>query len=506
MMYKSVLQYLEETNDRFSNKVAFADNDKEISFSELVSNAKKIGTGLLEIVRSQQPVVVYMKKGADNIVAFFASVYAGCFYVPIDSKMPIERVQLILETLDPPVIIYDMFTENKLTQLYKYGRGILYDDLLLTDVDQTKLALRRVKAKSTDILYVLFTSGSTGKPKGVTISHSAIIDFMTWICKKYSLDNTISLCNQAPFYFDASVPDIYIPIKTGATTYIPPQTYYKFPQQILKYIFKNNINTLIWVPSALCNVVSARAFDIIIPTSIKLVIFCGEVMPCKYLNAWRRVLPHTLYVNMYGPTEATYACMYYDINREFDDDDKLPLGTACDNSTILLLNGEREAEIGEIGEICVLGQCLSQGYYKDLEKTQIVFTQNPLNPCWNERMYHTGDLAVIDEKGEMLYIGRVDSQIKRSGFRIELGEIESALLSMDGVLYACCIYSSESNELIGFYSGGVENEPLFSSLENKIPRYMLPNKLIHLDEIPMNINGKIDRMYLKEKYFKGELL
>ena len=149
----------------------------------------------------------------------------------------------------------------------------------------------RLNAKSTDLLYVLFTSGSTGVPKGVTLSHAAVIDFMDWVCEKYYLDDNTTLCNQAPFYFDASVPDLYIPLKTGATVYIPPKTYYTFPKKILQFIIEKEINTLVWVPSALCNVVNCRAFNVAVPTTIKLVIFCGEVMPCKHLNVWKKFIP-----------------------------------------------------------------------------------------------------------------------------------------------------------------------------------------------------------------------
>ena len=192
---------------------------------------------------------------------------------------------------------------------------------------------------------------------------------MEWICDKYSLNKETTMCNQAPFYFDASVPDIYIPLKVGATVYIPPKSYYTFPKKILQFVNEKNINTLIWVPSALCNVVNCRAFEICVPSDIRLVIFCGEVMPCKHLNVWKKNIPEALYVNMYGPTEATYACMYYDIEKEFADDEKLPLGRACENSEVILLTeDEKEAKPGEIGEICVLGQCLSNGYYGDKEK------------------------------------------------------------------------------------------------------------------------------------------
>ncbi len=500
-MYKSVLQYLENTARKFPQKAAFQDNKKEITFAELVKISKQIGTGLSRIVSAQEPVVVYMRKSVENIPAFFGAVYAGCFYVPIDSSMPVERVQLILNCLKPKVLIYDESAGKNIDLLYGCGKCLLFGELVKVDIDQECLDIHRRAAKTTDILYTLFTSGSTGIPKGVTISHAAVIDFMEWICDKYQLDESRSLCSQAPFYFDASVPDIFIPLKTGATTYIPPKNYYTYPQKVLTYIREKRINTLIWVPSALCAVVHAKAFEVCIPDSVDLVIFCGEVMPCKYLNVWRKYLPAALFVNMYGPTEATYACMYYDVNREFGDNEKLPLGTACDNTEILLLKENNQiAEIGEIGEICILGQCLSSGYYADTEKTSKAFQQNPVRSSWNEIIYRTGDLAMIDDNGYMMFVGRKDSQIKRSGFRIELGEIENAVNSMNKVSMGCCLFEHKLNKIIVYYVGDVDRQELSAYIRARLPKYMLPDLYEKLESMPMNLNGKIDRVLLKERF------
>lgn len=499
-MRSTVLLDLEQTASKYPNKIAFADIKENFSFSRLLNSAKRIGSYISERVNPHNPIIVYMEKRAYNIAAFLGAAYAGCFYVPIDSQMPLERINLIIETLKPSVIMYDDATEKSVAKLNYDALTVSYKEACYSEINQENLNVIRENSKSTDLLYVLFTSGSTGIPKGVTISHAAVIDFMDWICEKYSLDDHSMLCNQAPFYFDASVPDIFIPLKTGATVYIPPKTYYTFPKKILQYIIEKKINTLVWVPSALCNVVNCKAFNVAVPTTIKLVIFCGELMPCKHLNVWRKYIPNAHYVNMYGPTEATYACMYYDIDRDFRDDEKLPLGKACENSEILLLTeNNNEAKEGEIGEICILGQCLSNGYYNNQKKTAEAFVQNPINKSWIELMYRTGDLA-YKKNGDVVFAGRKDFQIKRLGHRIELGEIENAIISIEEVESVCCIFNSKNSDIVAIYTGKIESESISNIIEKKLPHYMLPNRYEHLMTMPMNLNGKIDRMLLKKEY------
>ncbi len=500
-MYSTILQYLEKTAHDFPDKAAYTDRNTSLTFKDFLENAQKIGSGILKTVKRCNPVAVYMDKSSSCIYTYLGAVYAGCFYVPIDPQMPVERVSLILETLNPDLIICDDTTKEASELFSDKYRVQHYKELLETTVDTDKLSLIRDKAKSTDILYVLFTSGSTGRPKGVTISHLAVIDFTDWICEKYKLTEDSSLCSQAPFYFDASVPDIFIPLKTGATLFIPEKKFFTFPKLILQYLKEKQINTLIWVPSALCNVVNTNAFNVCIPDSVKLVIFCGEVMPCKHLNVWKKHLPDARFVSMYGPTEATYACMYYDIDRDFSDDDSLPLGKACENSEIIILNENNNlASTGEIGEICILGQCLSSGYFGNQEKTQSAFVQNPVNKNWIELMYRTGDLAYVDKQNNVVFAGRKDFQIKRLGHRIELGEIESNIIAVDGVNNACCIYNQQNQNIIAVYSGSLSQNDLKTVLTKKIPQYMVPNKIIQLDKIPLNLNGKIDRKLIEEKY------
>ena len=347
-------------------------------------------------------------------------------------------------------------------------------------------------------MYVLFTSGSTGKPKGVAISHRAALDFAEWICEKYKFSEKDSLCSQAPFYFDASVPDIIVPIVSGATTYIPPKTYYTFPKKIVAFINERKINTLIWVPSALKNIIDCKAFDTCVPSTIEKVLFCGEVFPVKYLKKWKLFLPHVRYVNMYGPTEATYACTYYNIPGDYDCEEELPLGYACENCRIILLDDDNhEVTDGGIGELCIIGDCLANGYYNDLNITDKVFIDNPINVSWHEKLYRTGDLAKKNNNDVLFFVGRKDSQIKKLGYRIELGEIEKSSNSIDDVDSVCCFFIDEESKIYLAYTGTISEEDLRNGLSKKIPQYMIPDVIRKIRKMPLNLNGKIDRVLLK---------
>ena len=223
-------------------------------------------------------------------------------------------------------------------------------------------------------------------------------------------------------------------------------------------------------------------------------------MPNKQLNQWRKALPHAVFVNLYGPTEITEVCTYYRVNRLFKDEDALPIGNACENMDVFVLNENNELITGdEIGELCVRGRGLSYGYYNNPQKTAEAFVQNPLQPNYHEMIYRTGDLVRYNEFGELMYAGRKDFQIKHMGHRIELGEIETAALAVAGMKQACCLYDTVRSRIVLFYSGSPNDNELKEKLSAYIPHYMIPNRFVKMDEIPLNMNGKLDRVWLKSQ-------
>lgn len=238
--------------------------------------------------------------------------------------------------------------------------------------------------------------------------------------------------------------------------------------------------------------------------SLKNILFCGEVMPNKQLNQWRREYPDALYGNLYGPTEITDVCAAYIVDRDFRDDETLPIGKACRNTEIFLLDADDRliTEPDIPGELCVRGTCLAYGYYNNPEKTRSAFVQNPLNHAYPEKIYRTGDLAKFNELGELVYICRKDYQIKHMGHRIELGEIETAASSMPGINQNCCVYDERHHRIVMYYTGDIDAKKLAEGMKTLLPDYMVPGRFILLNSMPLNLNGKIDRVLLTKELEK----
>lgn len=502
-MIRNVLEYLERSAGRLGEKTAFADENTELSFARVTELAKRIGSALAAFGTDKLPVGVYMEKTPQALTAFFGAVYSGRCYSPIDAQMPAKRVEQILNTLDTDYLIVDRQTAEKLGAIDYHGRVLLYDELIRTEIDEGLLARVRRTAIDTDPLYIIFTSGSTGVPKGVVLSHRAVIDLAEWLGDTFGFNEETVFGNQTPFYFDASVKDIYSTIRSGATLRIIPHQLFAFTKKLFAYLNEKKINTILWATSAMCIAEGDGPFESNLPAGLKTIVFAGEAMPIHHLNLWRKWLPDATYANLYGPTEAAVDSTFYIVDRDFDETESLPIGSACRNMEILILNGDRPVEGSEVGEICIRGTALANGYYRDPEKTASVFVQNPLQTAYPERIYRTGDMAYYNERGEIMFASRRDDQIKHRGYRIELGEIETAVSSVPGITRCCCLFDKAADKIVCVYSGPATKKEIILEIGKYVPKYMWPNTFVQLDALPMNLNGKIDRTRLKAEYANG---
>lgn len=501
-MSKIVTDYLDKTKEVFPDKTAFVDAKREITFQGLYNEAIHVADALIERNLFKSPVLLFMEKSVSLISCFAGTAYSGNFYSPIDTRMPVSRIEKILNTLDPAIVITDREHEDQVRTLIKERELMVFEDLMLRDCNEDTVKNIRTKISDTDYLYVLFTSGSTGTPKGVTINHRAVIDFTDWISECYHFDEKTVFANQAQLYFDLSIQDVYAPMRNGSTTILIANRLYASPVRVWNTILKYDVNTLVWIPSMLSLFANLDVLANVKKTTLKTVLFCGEVMPVKQLNYWIRNYPDTVFANLYGPTECTEACTYYTIDRPFNDDEVLPIGKPCDNTLALVIdeNGSVVTEQGKTGELYIGGICLSDGYYNDEERTKGSFIQNPANKEYAELVYKTGDLVTYNERNELVYVCRKDSQVKIRGYRVELGEIEAAASSIEKITYCCCLFASESEKIILIYTGDISEDDVTSALQNKLQDYMIPSRVIRRDKMLFSINGKVDRMALSKEY------
>lgn len=500
-MQRNVLEYLEQTVVRVPDKVAYANENMGITFQEVYEVSRAIGSFLYHKGHMKEPIVVFMGKHPRTIVTFYGVIYSGNYYVPIDEEMPRHRIELIFQSLKPKAVICDNDTQKLIGDLPFEGSIYNYEEIQHTSIDEEALEAIRDRQIDTDPIYIVFTSGSTGIPKGVVACHRSVIDYIESLSEVLRFNEDTVFGNQTPLYVDACLKELYPTLKFGATTYIIPKHLFMFPLQLVEFLNEHKINTICWVVSALTMISAFGALEKSVPRYLHTIAFGSEVFPIKQYNLWKKHLPEARFVNLYGPTEATGMSCYYEVDRDFALDEMIPIGRPFRNTEIILLDENNQIpKQGEPGEICIRGTSLTLGYYKNFEKTNEVFVQNPLNDAYPELIYRTGDLGKYNERGELMFVSRKDNQIKHMGHRIELGEIEVVANGMDQMKSACCIFDNEKKKIILYYVGDLTTAQVATYLKEKLPRYMIPNVIEALEKMPLTANGKIDRVYLKEKY------
>ncbi len=506
MQIINAVEYLEQTAARVPDKTAFADEKNSFSFSRLLDGARRVGSALAEIIKKPcERVAVLVDRSSLSILGFMAALEAGCAYVPIDASMPEARMSNILTQINPAAVLYEEKHAKAAEKLASYAPIVNIESAMAHAANDALLDCLRERVLDIDPAYMIFTSGSTGNPKGIVISHRSLIDFTEWMASSCEIRHDAVLGNQAPFYFDLSVKDIYQTLRNGYTTHILPKKVFSFPLLLVDYLNEHGVNTLIWATSAFRLAADSGVFEKKIPTGITKVILGGEALQAHHVNIWKKALPELEIINLYGPTEVTVDCTMFRLEREYADGEIIPIGKACRNMEVMLLDDELHAvSDGEAGEICVRGAGLALGYFGDDEKTAAAFVQNPFNPYYPDRIYRTGDIGRLDDDGNIVYLCRRDGQIKHMGYRIELGEIETAVGADSGVDSAVCFFDVNDDAIICCVQtadDGKDAVSLASAVKNRLQKYMMPNKWRIYRKMPTNANGKIDRVQLKKEYF-----
>lgn len=491
---RNVLEYLEQSAGLYPDKTAVAFRDDRYSFAQLRSAAQSIGAAIQKTGLQHQPIGVVVERSIHTIALFLGVLYSGNFYVPLDPDMPAQKLGAVIADAGFTLICgHGDFTAPL--------RAAGYEGRCFADGDAEPASCPIPQITDDEPLYVVYTSGSTGKPKGVLKSHRAEICYIEAFCDTFGLDASEVIGNQTPFFFDASGKDIYMMLKLGCTMEILPSTLFALPTELIDYLNVKQVTYASWVPTVLSLVAQLNPFSYIKPTTLRNVFFVGEVMPVKHLNKWRQALPDIRYVNLYGQSEIAGISCYYEVTETLDPASSLPMGVPLKNCSIYLLdNGEIVREPDRIGEMYLVSDALALEYYHDAEKTAAAFIRKDFG-SGPVRCFKTGDLARYDSQGNLVFASRSDFQIKHMGHRIELGEIECTAGALPEIARCCCLYNSDKRRITLFCQlsegAACTGRELQDQLRPRLSSYMLPGKVIILDQLPLNANGKIDRASLK---------
>lgn len=496
----NLISCLESVANSFPDNIVISDEYVAVRYRDLIRHVRCVASSVAAFHYRNKPIMVFMDRKVSCITAMLGIVFSGNFYVVADTEMPEDRLKKIMDSLSPAAVLTDVYHSKKIEDLVKNVPVILYEKAVCTMVDMESLNKIRRSVVDTDPVYALYTSGSTGQPKGAIVSHRAVMSYTQWFIKTFDITEKTVFGSQTPLYFSMSVSDLYSALRTGGRYQMIPKKMFSFPGALIEYMNQYYVNTIYWVPSALSIVAYWDVLSYITPVYLEKVLFAGETMPNKQLNYWRKYFPDIMYANLFGPTETTDICCYYIVDREFADDEILPIGRPCGNCGILIVD-EKDQE-ADRGELLVKGSFLAEGYYNDPERTAVAFTQNPLNREYPERVYRTGDLVFRDKNGELKYLGRKDFQIKHMGYRIELGEIETVVCAIEQIKTCACFYDKERAKIVLVYEGKIHQGMLAELIKKQLPVYMQPGRYIQIEQMPYNANGKVDRTALLDQFIK----
>ena len=504
-MSTHLLDCFEKTAVNNASKIAVKHNAQSISFEELRDKSLRLGSIVVDTIkgRANTPVAVFLPKEIATVIADIGIMYSSNPFMNLDTKTPKERILNILNLIQPAAIITSSKFEKILDgiELPKILVDQLNFDAISANVSE--LEQRRSSLIDTDPFCLINTSGSTGTPKSVVLNHRSFFDFMAVSQENFHFDGSEILGSLSPVVFDIFDFELCMLMMYGSQIVLLDAMLAAFPARLLESLATSHVNFIFWVPSIMVNIANMQLLDKIALPDLKLVWFAGEVFPTKQFLVWYDKLPHTKFANLYGPIEITLDCTFYVVNERPAENEALPIGIPYRNTDVLILNDDNQkCDVEEEGELCVRGTSLAMGYYNNPEKTAMAFVQNPLNKSYPELIYRTGDMAYVRKDGNIIFKGRKDSLIKHMGYRIELGEIEHVVENdLKLVKYCCAVYQYEKKEIVLFYENETEitDKDFRKEISKAFPSYMVPSVYIKVNELPRNTNGKIDRLYLKNK-------
>lgn len=519
MSHRVLHQFLMEAAQRYPENMAVIEPDAgSVTYRELAELSDRVRDCLHHHgIRSGDRVGIYMRKSIDAVAIIYGILKAGGVYVPVDPGAPPARNAFIMHNCAVVLVFTEQRFESQLQAELRSleahpalfvipqaggGTGL---DRALSGAGSPYPAGETVIPEPDDLAYILYTSGSTGKPKGVMLTHENAVSFIDWCSNTFEPTDTDRFSSHAPFHFDLSILDIYLPLKHGATLVLVSEDIGKDPVRLAPLIAEQKITCWYSAPSILGLLAQHGNLAHHDYSSLRLVLFAGEVFPVKHLRTLTSLWPVPRYFNLYGPTE-TNVCTFYEVSLPIPETRTIPfpIGEVCAHMRGMVVDDRgQEVRRGNAGELCVSGSGVMKGYWALDEQTSSAFLAGG-----EVRWYRTGDLVVEDGDGNYTYQGRRDRMVKRRGYRIELGEIEAGLYRHPSVKEAAVVALSDEEAGIrikAFLSlqGAQEGKrPSIIGLKRfcseNLPLYMIPDEFIWCEGLPKTSTDKIDYQRLKE--------
>ncbi len=489
----NIVKEFKKVVESYKNNTAVIGNGEKITYGELDTISDFIATNLISMgVEPEDKIILYVDKSTKMIAAMLGILKAGAAFVPVDPVTPAGRVQYIINDSNARLVITNEKYAGNLEELeieyvsLEKIAGPLNDVIALTD---------KINLEPEYLAYVIYTSGSTGKPKGTLLQHLGVVNLAKSLSAFYEIEHESNLLQFASINFDASIYEIFGALLNGAKLTLFEKSNLKNPEDLLDEFEKLEI-TFVTLPPSLLSVMNVKKVN-----HLKTILSAGEACPVDVGLRWSKFYH---FFNGYGPTEATVGTTI----EKFDGVKKyltVPIGNAVPNIKVYVLDKYlNKTPVGVTGELHISGINLARGYLGKPGLTAEKFIPDPYSGIPGARMYKTGDLVKIHENGKIEFIGRIDNQVKLRGFRIELGEIENVLVEHPDIDVAAVVVKESPNKdkmLAAFVQlndkDNFNKTKIFEYLKNKLPDYMIPATLTVLDEMPITINGKIDRKKLR---------
>ena len=491
----TIYSLFEEQAEKNKDKVCIKANDEEITFKEFKNYAERIDSEVRKYTKEEKSVIaVVCERSFEMYGAVYGVIRGGNAYLPIDPNYPQDRIDYILENSNAKVVI----AQDKFCHLAGDVPCIDATEVLK---NKETIETKEILAKLEDTAYVIYTSGSTGNPKGAKISHKSAVNRILWMHDFYPLEENDVILQKTPYTFDVSVWELFWWGMTGRTLCASKPDEHFLPAKILEETEKNKVTHLHFVPSV---------FDLFLTylennpeeqqkfNTVKYVFLSGEALTANHINRFYKIYDYNKVQlhNLYGPTECAVDVSYYPCVPT--DTDPVPIGKPIYNTQLYIVDRYMNpTPIGVVGELCIGGVNVGQGYLNNEQLTNEKFIDNPFH---EGKTYKTGDLAYWREDGEIIFCGRMDHQIKLNGQRIELGEIEKVVGEVDNVesVVVMIMQNNGKDVLVAYCCGdNIDKTKIKEYCDNKLPRYMVPSAFVTLDKLPLNASGKLDRKQLK---------